>query len=70
MENVQKVYTTKELSEKFNVTPAYILRLANHLLDYGYITNEDYRKSGKSTHLYNDRAVLEIQKKLNKNRNK
>ncbi len=66
MENVQKIYTTKEIADKFDVTPTYILRVAKHLLDYGYITDKDYRKSGKSTHLYNDKAVREIAKKLNK----
>lgn len=68
MENVQKVYTTKELSKKFDVTSPYILRIANHLLDYGYITNEDYRKSGRTIALYNEKAVREIGKKLNKNK--
>lgn len=68
MENVQKVYTTKELSTKFNVSTTYILRIANHLLDYGYITSEDYRKSGTTIALYNDKAVMEIQKQLDKNK--
>ncbi|MGV3027100.1 hypothetical protein ACED96_15475 [Clostridium thermobutyricum] len=66
MENVQKVYTTKEIADKFGVSTTYILRVANHLLDYGYISEKDYRRSGKTVCLYNDKAVREIAKKLNK----
>lgn len=68
MENVQKVYNTQEVAEKFNVTPTYIKKIGNYLLDYGYITNEDFRKAGKRGYLYNDKAVEEIGRKLNKNK--
>lgn len=66
MENVQKVYITKEVADKLNVNASYLIRVAKELNEYGYFTEKDFRKVGERAYLYNDKAVREISKKLNK----
>lgn len=66
MEDVRKVYTTKEVADQLDISPSYLIRVVKQLEDYGYFTEKDFRKVGKRAYLYNDKAVREIMKKLNK----
>lgn len=70
MENVNKVYLTNEVAEKLGLNSNYLLRLAKDLKEKGQITEDDMRASGKRNYIFNDRAVNEISKQLEKNKKK
>lgn len=67
MENVNKVYLTNEVGEKLNLNSNYVLRLAKELKEQGKITDNDMRISGKRNYIFNDRAVMELTKQIEKN---
>lgn len=70
MENVNKVYITKEVAEKLGINPSYLIRVAKSLKEHGMFSDDDMRASGKRNYIFNDRAVNEISKQLEKNKRK
>lgn len=66
MEDVKKVYITKEVADQLGVNPSYLIRVAKELKENGVITDNDLRTAGIRNYLFNDRAVNELRKKLNK----
>lgn len=66
MEDVKKVYITKEVADQLGINPSYLIRVAKELKENGVITDNDLRTAGIRNYLFNDRAVNELRKKLNK----
>ena len=62
MANVKEIYITKELAEKFNMTPNYIIQVARGL----GLDDTEMREAGKRTYLFSKEAVEKIGEKLNK----
>lgn len=62
MANVQEVYITKELADKFNMTPNYIIQVAKAL----NLNSFEMREAGKRTYLFSEEAVAKIGEKLNR----
>jgi hypothetical protein len=62
MANVQEVFITKELADKFNMTPNYIIQVAKGL----NLSNAEMRDAGKRTYLFSIEAVNKIGEKLNR----
>jgi hypothetical protein len=62
MANVQEVFITKELADKFDMTPNYIIQVAKNL----NLDNTEMRDAGKRTYLFSIEAVEKIGEKLNK----
>jgi len=55
--DVNKVFITKEVAEKLDVNPSYLVRLAKKLLEKDIISENDIRKAGKRNYLFNEVAV-------------
>lgn len=70
MENVNKVYITNEVAEKLGLNSNYLLRLAKSLKENGVFTDDDMRAAGTRNYIFNDRAINEIKKQLEKNKRK
>lgn len=70
MENVNKVYITKEVAEKLEINPSYLIRVAKALKEQGMFSDNDMRAAGIRNYIFNDRAVNEIGKQLEKNKRK
>lgn len=70
MENVNKVYITNEVAEKLGLNSNYLLRLAKSLKENGVITDNDMRIAGTRNYIFNENAVNEISKQLEKNKRK
>lgn len=67
MINVNKVYITKEVADELgDINASYLIRVAKELKDNGTITDNDMRAAGKRNYLFNENAVNELRKKLNK----
>lgn len=66
MENVQKIKITSEVAKELDLNPSYLIRIAKELKDNGTITENDLRLAGKRNYLFNQRAINELRKKLNK----
>lgn len=64
MPNVNDVYITKEVADKLNINTSYLIRLAKGLLQCGKISPSDMRLAGKSTYIFNDRAITNIANSL------
>ena len=62
MANVQEVFITKELADKFDMTPNYIIQVAKGL----NLSDTEMREAGKRTYLFSSEAVEKIGEKLNK----
>ncbi|WP_050696664.1 MerR family transcriptional regulator [Anaeromassilibacillus senegalensis] len=61
MSDVRTVFTTSEVAEMLDITPSYLLRLAQTM----QLTPAEFRSAGKRNYLFSQEAV----KKL-KNRHK
>ena len=70
MENVNKVYITKEVADKLGINPSYLIRVAKALREQGMFSADDMRAAGTRNYIFNDRAVNEISKQLEKNKRK
>lgn len=66
MENVNKVYITAEVAKRLDLNPSYLIRIAKELKKDEVITENDLRLAGKRTYLFNENAIKELRKKLNK----
>ena len=64
MTDVNKVYITKEVAEKLDLNPSYLIRLAKNLYDKGVINATDMRNAGKRNYIFNDKAVKIIKNNL------
>lgn len=64
MENVQKVYITKEVADEVGLNAAYLIRLSKKLLENGEISENDMRAAGKRNYLFNDRALNVIKENI------
>lgn len=62
--DVNKVFITKEVAERLDINTSYLIRLAKKLLEDGDITSSDMRIAGKSTYLYNEKAIEVIRNSL------
>lgn len=63
--NVKNVYLTSEVAELLGYEPNYLLRVAKGLMEAGIITEEDGRPAGNRNYLFNEKAVFQLQLKLN-----
>lgn len=66
MVDVNSVFITKEVAEKLDTNPAYLIRVAKALADEGKIKDTDMRPAGKRNYIFNENALKELKKKLNK----
>ncbi|EOU1504478.1 hypothetical protein ACHM2L_15310 [Clostridium perfringens] len=66
MENVQKIKITSEVAKELDLNPSYLIRIAKELKKDEVITENDLRLAGKRNYLFNQRAINELRKKLNK----
>jgi hypothetical protein len=62
--DVREVFITGELAKKFDITPAYLIRIAKSL----NLSESDFRETYKGAYLYNQSAVDKIGAKLKKNK--
>ncbi len=56
MSDVREVFITKEVADKLNITPTYLIRVA---LEMNFSENE-MRSAGKRTYLFNTQAVNKL----------
>lgn len=68
MENVNNVYITKEVADKLGINPSYLIRVAKSLKEQGLILNDDMRSAGSRNYIFNENAVKNIKKQLEKNK--
>ena len=66
MENVQKIKITSEVAKELDLNPSYLIRIAKELKKDEVITENDLRLAGKRNYLFNQRAINDLRKKLNK----
>lgn len=66
MIDVNKVFITKEVAERLDTNPAYLIRVAKGLVDEGKIKCTDMRPAGKRNYIFNENALEELRKKLKK----
>ncbi len=59
MTDVRNVYITKEVSERLNINPSYLLRLAKSM----NFTPEEMREAGKRNYLFSEEAVRKLEKR-------
>lgn len=64
-DNVQNVYLTSEVADLLGYEPNYLLRVAKGLMSRGVITPMDGRPAGNRNYLFNQKAVVQLQMKLN-----
>ncbi|MBZ9693202.1 AraC family transcriptional regulator [Clostridium sp. M14] len=64
MTNVNDVFITKEVSDKLDLSPAYLIRLAKKLQDEGLISNVDMRSAGKRNYIFSTEALEVIKNNL------
>lgn len=64
MTDVRNVFITKEVADKFNMTPSYIIRVAQSL----NLNENEMREAGKRNYLFSDEAIVKIGEKLNSNK--
>jgi len=60
MSDVRDVFITAEVSQRLNVTPAYLVRLAKTL----DLDESEFRETSKGSYLFNDEAIKKIWAKL------
>jgi hypothetical protein len=62
--DVREVFITGELAKMFDITPAYIIRIAKSL----NLPDSDFRETHKGAYLYNRNAIEKIEAKLKRNK--
>jgi len=60
MSNVQEVFITSEVAEKFKITAPYLIRVAKEM-DF---SNAEFREAKKHTYLFSVEAVDKLSKKF------
>lgn len=66
MSDVRKVFITKEVSDKLNMTPAYLIRTAKTI----GLTNAEFREAGKRNYLFSESAVQKLLQYFNGDKKK
>jgi len=66
MIDVNKVFITKEVADKLNITSSYLVKLGKKLQNEGKISGTDMRGAGKSTYLFNQNAIDCLKENLKK----
>jgi hypothetical protein len=64
MEDVNKVFITKEVSDLLDINPSYLIRLAKKLSEEEKISNTDMRSAGKRNYLFTESAIQSIKEAL------
>lgn len=64
MEDVNKVFITKEVSDLLELNPSYLIRLAKKLNEEKRISDTDMRSAGKRNYLFNENAIKIIKESL------
>jgi hypothetical protein len=64
MEDVNKVFITKEVSELLDINPSYLIRLAKKLSEEEKISDTDMRSAGKRNYLFTENAIKSIKEAL------
>ena len=64
MADVRKVFITKEVAEKFDMTPSYIIRVAQSLK----LNETEMREAGKRNYLFSEEAIEKIGERLKGNK--
>lgn len=60
MADVREIFITKEVAQKFDMTPSYIIRVAQSL----NLDKSEMREAGKRNYLFSVEAVIKIEQKL------
>lgn len=60
MADVREVFITKEIADKFDMSPNYIIKIARSL----DLNESEMREAGKRTYLFSNEAVNKIGERL------
>lgn len=58
MTDVRKVFITKEMAERLDINPSYLLRLAKGM----NLPPDEMREAGKRNYLFSEEAVEKLKK--------
>lgn len=61
MGDVRKVYITREVAEKLNLTPTYLIKLAKKM----GLNESEMREAGNRNYLFSEEAVEKIRNRNN-----
>lgn len=61
MSDVREVFITKEVSDRLNMTPAYLIRTAKLI----GLSDAEFREAGKRNYLFSESAVQKLIKYFN-----
>lgn len=64
MSNVQRVFITSEVAEKFNITAPYLIRVAKEM----NFNDTEFREAKKHTYLFSEEAVYKLSVKFHGNK--
>lgn len=64
MIDVNDVFITKEVSDKLDLSPAYLIRFAKKLQEDGLISITDMRSAGKRNYIFSNKALEVIKENL------
>lgn len=56
MSDVQKVFVTSEVAERFDITTAYLIRVAKEM----NFDKTEFRETRKHTYLFSEQAVYKL----------
>lgn len=56
MTDVRKVYVTREVAEKLNLTPTYLIKLAKKL----NLSESEMRSAGSRNYLFSEEALAKL----------
>lgn len=62
--DVRNIFITTEVAKKFDMTPSYIIRVAQSL----NLNESEMREAGKRNYLFSLEAIEKIGNKLNRNK--
>lgn len=61
MGDVRKVYITREVAEKLNLTPTYLIKLAKKM----GLSESEMREAGNRNYLFSEEAVEKLRNRNN-----
>jgi len=64
MSDVRTVFITKEVADKLDLTPTYLIRVAREM----NLSESEMRDAGKRTYLFSQEAVDKLLKRFNGNK--
>jgi len=65
--DVNEVFITKEVAERLDINPSYLIRVAKQMLNDEELTPKDLRMAGKRNYIFNENAFKKLQKRLQNN---